>query len=257
MSLWGDAWKGARWRNRNVPPALGLVLFVIVVAAIPLMKCLKDHDDSERHEQFMAEQEQEEAEDAQLIARLRPRFAKLVEVETGPDERCGSEVKRVAVVQQAWLAYFLANRSYEQRPPEPRMGQSRSLEQLTTSMRISGRDRLARNQRYLELEQEPYIAVVIAKSVTPIVEGKGERGPSQFSAGRLEGQIVIVDVATNAVACRMPIVVETPAFQYDRSKEGVLGDWTVIETPWSEPFWKAADAALAKASIHGASFARD
>ena len=159
--------------------------------------------------------------------------------------------------QQAWLAYFLANKTYEQRPPEPRMAQSRSFEQLTASMSPSGQERLVRNKRYAELEREPYVAVVIASKVLRIIESAGERGATQFSAGRLEGQIVIVDVATNAVACRMPIVVETEAFAHDPSKDGLLGDWTVIEKPWSAPFWKAADAALAKASIHGASFVRD
>lgn len=245
------------WRSRNVPPGLALVAIALVIAMIPFMKWLRSREDDERHDRYEAERQKEQLEDEAIVARLRPRFAKLVGVKAGPDEACGSEVKRVGVVQQAWLAHFLANKPYEQRPPEPRMAQSRSFEQLTTVMNLSGQERLARNQRYAELEREPYVAVVIASKVVPIIESAGERGATQYSAGRLEGQIAVVEVATSNVVCRMPIVVETEAFAHDTSKDGVLGDWTVIETPWSAPFWMAADAALAKASVHGAAFVRD
>ncbi len=257
MSWFDDSWKFRAWRSRNVPVGLGIVAVVLVILMIPLMKCMNAHEEKKRDERYQAQFAQEEAEDAKLVAPLRTRFAKLLEVKTGPEEKCGSEVKTVPVLQQAWLAHFLANKSNEQRPPEPRMGQSLPFEQLTTAMNLSGRERLVRNQRYAELLKEPYVAVVIASSVKPIVESGGERGPAQFSDGRLEGQIVIVDVESNAVSCRMPIVVDTPAFQHDRSQDGILGDWTVIEKPWSQPFWAAADAALAKASSHGAAFARE
>jgi len=239
-------WFGSHGPDNAANPYILGVLVLIGLALLGINKIVQCRADRATEEA----EAKADAEDAVLVSALRKVYVRIPEVTTGPAQECPREVTAVAIVSQPWLAGFLLN--VNAKPDVPITTQTLAFKQLTSGWYVSSEERVLRNKRYEQLAASWHVGVFIATEVDPIRELVRTDTEASFSTGRLHGQIVIVELASNTVVCRVDVHVETQPFAA-RLFRNSLGELTVfekVEDHWTEPFRKAADAALTEAAPH-------
>lgn len=182
------------------------------------------------------ERQRESAEDAALRTSVQTRYAKLAGIAAGAPAACDGVTGELPVIQQAWLAGAL---------PQGPVIQTLGFEQLADARALAPEVRTRRAQRLDELAKIPRAILLIVTSVTPIVESAAEPGKSRFSAGSLDGQLAIVEVASGTVLCRAPLHVETQAFTSYAATAESADNTSVMLDAWREPYWRAITKAIA------------
>lgn len=182
------------------------------------------------------ERERTSTEDAALRTTTQTRFAKLAAIRPGTPMPCDNITDDLPVLQQAWLAGI---------PSLLPLIQTLAFEQLASTRALTPEARGRRAQRIQELAKLPRAILLIVTSATPIVESPGEPGKSRFSAGSLDGQLVIVEVASGSVLCRAPLHVETQAFTSYAATAESSDNSSVILDAWREPYWRAITTSIA------------
>lgn len=202
-----------------------VVVVPLVIGGLVVLFFLARDTKAKEAAALTAVQQKEAAEDAELSATLRARLAPLARLPPGTDAKCSDSFAAIPVVQQAWIA----STKIDAYPV-----QTRALEQLASGESLAPPVRQRRNDRLRELATALRVAVVSVSAVTPIVESPGEPGKSRFSAGKLDGQVAVVDVPGKQVLCRASIHVETAAFTSYAATADSADNSSVIADAWRD-----------------------
>jgi len=129
-------------------------------------------------------------------------------------------------VTQPWLAWYVAGASGP-RPTVP------SIESPVFANLLGSSPTEDRIELYRALTKQAHIGLLLVDRYTPL-SGHSDGKRQYYEGGAFSGAIAVVEVATGAVVCGMPVVLREqpppePVFAY-----GPSYDWAMEHALWGE-----------------------